>query len=107
MSSKSLKELCTEIGENKKVIEKLKFQYFKNRARLAKIFKLEHRVAFFSKLFTFYGNGNKFNLQDLLGESHKKLIGIVVTILLLVEKKKIKTIFWTNVSQSKKWLADV
>ena len=42
----------------------------------------------FRKLFTFYGNGNKFNLQDLLGESHKKLNGIVATILLLVEKKK-------------------
>ena len=44
----------------------------------------------FRKFFTFYGNGNKFNLQDLLGESHKKLNEIVATILLLVEKKKDK-----------------
>ena len=39
----------------------------------------------FRKLFTFYGNRN--NLQDLLGESHKKLNVIVASVLLLVEKK--------------------
>ena len=39
----------------------------------------------FRKLFTFYGNRN--NLQDLLGESHKKLNVIVATVLLKVEKK--------------------
>ena len=42
-SSKSLKELCAEnrvkiAEENMKALEKWKFQYFKNRARLAKIF---------------------------------------------------------------------
>ena len=47
--------------------------------------------ASFRKLFTFYGNRN--NLQDLLGESHKKLNVIVATVLLLFEKKKEKIFF--------------
>ena len=57
--------------------------------RLAKIFKLEHRFAVLSK--TFYLLLQQNNLQDLLGESHKKLNVIVATVLLL--KKKIKAIF--------------
>ena len=51
------------------------FLKFKNRVRLAKIFKLLQQN----------------NLQDLLGESYKKLNVIVATVLLL--KKKIKAIF--------------
>ena len=39
----------------------------------------------FRKLFTFLLQQN--NLQDLLGESHKKLNVIVATVLLLVAKK--------------------
>ena len=53
--------------------------------RLAKILKLGHRVAVFSK--TFYLLLQQNNLQDLLGESHKKLNMIVATVLLLDEKK--------------------
>ena len=58
---------------------------------MAKIFKLEHRVAVFSK--TFYLLLQQNNLQDLLGESHKKLNVIVATVLLLFEKKKEKIFF--------------
>ena len=64
-----------------KAFEKWKFRYFKkfkNRVRLAKIFKLLQLL-------------QQNNLQDLLGESHKKLNVIVATVLLL--KKKIKAIF--------------
>ena len=90
--------------------------------RLAKFFKLLQLL-------------QQNNLQDLLGESHKKLNEIVATVLLL--KKKIKAIFFksvslhfhfhvwricilqnmqrkwfwlvdsANVNQSKKWAADV
>ena len=100
--------------------------------RLAKILKPGHRVAVFSK--TFYLLLQQNNLQDLLGESHKKLNVIVATVLLLVEKKdksllsrgvciffpRMKNLqtkstqwkwFWlvdlANVNKSKKWTADV
>ena len=64
-----------------KAFEKWKFRYFKkfkNRVRLAKIFKLLQLL-------------QQNNLQDLLGESQKKSNEIVATVLLL--KKKIKAIF--------------
>ena len=37
--------------ENIKATEKKKFQYYKNRVRLAKILNLEHCVTVFSKTF--------------------------------------------------------
>ena len=50
------------------------FKKFKNRVRLAKIFKLLQLL-------------QQNNLQDLLGESHKRLNVIVATVLLLKKKR--------------------